>query len=190
MWRPWFLNKLNKNCITLVSLYWYIMMHGQKILRLKCRVWTLSIVVQYTVVWNAFVQHAVVQYYVVQYTVVQHAVVQICLAVYGTLYVDFWQSCWELHSSYVHALITGISHLRLRYSPREASRLVSLRVMIETESIFKTYVSLVFIVGYYEYLYLHFQLLFAVIFISRKLFSKSILLSSSNQTFFAVSQKY
>jgi hypothetical protein len=27
------LNKLNEKCITLVSLYWYTMMHGQQIIK-------------------------------------------------------------------------------------------------------------------------------------------------------------
>jgi hypothetical protein len=81
-----------------------------------------SFVVLYTVVRHAFVQHAVVQYTVVQYsvvqyTMVQHAVGKICLTVFGALYVDFWHSCWELYSSYVYALITGISLLWRKILP-------------------------------------------------------------------------
>jgi hypothetical protein len=34
MQRPLILNKLNKECITLVSLYWYTMMHGQQNIKL------------------------------------------------------------------------------------------------------------------------------------------------------------
>jgi hypothetical protein len=37
MQRPLILNKLNKKCITLVSLYWYTMMHGQQNIKKPCQ---------------------------------------------------------------------------------------------------------------------------------------------------------